>query len=52
MKKDIGKILQKRADDLKDQKIVDALIKADLSGLTKEQRGVKLKSIINKIENG
>jgi len=48
-KQKIGEILQQKADKAKDDKLVSALISADLSGLTKDQKRQKLKNIVDKV---
>ena len=49
IKQTVGKKLQKKADDLKDEKVKKALLKADISGLTREQAKAKLNNIVDEI---
>ena len=46
-----GKRLQQKADDIKDEKIVKALLNADISGLSRDEAKIKLRKIIDRIEN-
>lgn len=45
----VGKRLQKKADDLKDEKIKNALIEADISGLSRNEAKAKLNNIVDEI---
>lgn len=44
-----AKALQQKADDLKDEKVKNALIKADISGLSRDEARAKLKNIVDEI---
>lgn len=44
-----AKALQKKADDLKDEKVKNALMKADISGLSRNEAKAKLNNIVDKI---
>lgn len=44
-----AKALQEKADYLKDEKVKDALLKADISGLSKDEAKAKLKNIVDEI---
>jgi len=45
----IGKRLQKKADALKDEKIINALKNANVSGLSKGEAKAKLDNIVDEI---
>lgn len=45
----VGKKLQKKADDLKDEKVINALLKANISGLSRDEAKSKLKNIVDEI---
>lgn len=47
----IGKTLQTKADESKDEKIIKALLNADTSNLSKEEAQKKLRNIIKEIED-
>ena len=49
IKHNIGKVLQRKADNAKDERLISALIKADLTGLSKDQIIQKLKNIVDEI---
>lgn len=49
IKQTVGKKLQKKADDLKDEKIKNALIKADIKGLSRDEAKAKLNQIVDEI---
>lgn len=49
IKQTVGKKLQKKADNLKDEKVKNALLKADISGLTSGEAKAKLKNIVDEI---
>lgn len=44
-----GEQLQKKADDRKDERVKNALLKADISGLSREKAKAKLKNIVDEI---
>ena len=44
-----GNKLQKKAYNLKDKKVKNALLKADISGLTRGEVEAKLKNIVDEI---
>ena len=44
-----AKRLQKKADNLKDERLVTALIKAKTKGLSKDEAKAKLKNIVDEI---
>lgn len=46
-KQTVGQKLQKKADDLKDEKIKNALIKADIKGLSRDEAKAKLNKIVD-----
>jgi hypothetical protein len=49
----MGKRLQKKADEAKDERIRSALLKADIKGLSREQAQIKLKIVVeNELERG
>lgn len=41
--------LQKKADKLKDKKVISALLKADISGLSRKKASNKLNNIVDEI---
>jgi hypothetical protein len=49
IKQTVGKKLQKKADKIKDEKVKIALVKADISGLTREEAKAKLNNIVDEI---
>ncbi len=49
IKKTVGKRLQKKADNLKDEKVKNALLNADISGLSRAEAKAKLKNIVDEI---
>jgi hypothetical protein len=49
IKQTIGKKLQKKADDLKDEKVKNTLAKADISGLSRDKAKAKLYKIVDEI---
>jgi len=49
IKQTVGRRLQKKADEIKDEKIRNALLKANISGLSKDEANTKLKNIIDDI---
>lgn len=44
-----GKAIQKKVDDQKDEQVRDALLKADIKGLSRDQAKKKLYSIVDSI---
>lgn len=49
----MGKRLQKKADEAKDERIRSALLKAVIKGLSREQAQIKLKIVVeNELERG
>lgn len=49
--KKIGKILQKKVDEARDKKMVEAALKTDVSGLSKQEKMQKLLKAIDKAKN-
>ena len=49
IKQTVGQILQKKVDDMKDEKVKNALIKADIKGLSRGEAKAKLKNIVDEI---
>lgn len=47
IKQTVGKKLQKKADDLKDEKIRSAIMKTNIKGLSREEAAAKLKNAID-----
>ena len=45
-----GKKLQKKAEELKDEKIINAIIKADIKGLSRDEARAKLNNVIEEVE--
>ena len=45
----VGKKLQKKADDMKDEKLKNAILKADIKGLSRDAAMKKLTNIVNEI---
>lgn len=44
-----GRKLQKKADDLKDERVINALIKANIKGLSRDEEKAKLSNIVDEI---
>jgi hypothetical protein len=49
--KQIGIILQKKADESQDEKVIEALLNADTSNLSKKEAQKKLRNIIKEIDD-
>ena len=49
IKQTVGKKLQKKADDLKDERVRNALLKADIKGLSRDDAKAKLYNIVDEI---
>lgn len=47
----VGRRLQRKANAAKDERIKNALLKADISGLSKSEAKAKLNNIVNEILN-
>lgn len=45
----VGAKLQKKADDLKDEQVRNALLIADLKGISKDEAKAKLNNIVDEI---
>lgn len=47
IKQTVGEKLQKKADDLKDEMVKNALLNADIKGLSRDEAKAKLKNIVD-----
>lgn len=47
--KKVGEKLQKKADDIKDERIITALLNADIKGLARGEAKAKLNNIVDEI---
>jgi hypothetical protein len=45
----VGEKLQKKADDLKDERVVNAILKADIKGLSRDEAKKRLNNIVEEI---
>lgn len=45
----VGKKLQKKADDLKDERLKNAILKANIKGLSRDEAKAKLTNIVDEI---